>query len=385
MRDVAIIGIGQTKVGEHWETGLRHLGLEALQAAMLDAGVDRFDALYVGNMLSGELSMQENLGALIADFAGMRGVEAVKVEAAGASGAAALRMGYGAVAGGLATVALVLGLEKMSDASTAEVVRAQALGIDADHEAAHGLSLVAVNALLMQRYMHEYGYSKDDFAPFPVNAHANGINNPYAQFHVKLTPEAYSRASMIADPINVFDSTAVCDGAAALVLVPAELAKQLSQNPVRVAASAMATDAVAVHDRRDPLLLEAVANSTANAYAQAGVSAEDIDLFELHDAFSIMAALSLEAAGLAERGKGVAVALSGEIGIDGRVPISTLGGLKARGNPIGATGVYQVVEVIQHLRGQAGDSQVQNARLGLAQSIGGTGATAVTHILERMD
>jgi acetyl-CoA C-acetyltransferase len=385
MKDVAIIGIGQTKVGEHWEIGIRHLGLEALQGAMLDAGVDRFDSLYVGNMLSGELSMQENLGALIADFAGARGVEAVKVEAAGASGAAALRMGYGAVAGGLATVALVLGLEKMTDATAAQAVRAQAMGIDADHEAAHGLSLVAVNALLMRRYMHEYGYNKADFAPFPVNAHANGMHNPFAQFHVKLTPEAYARATMVADPINVFDSSAVCDGAAALVLVPAELAKQLHQKPVKIAASAMATDSVAVHDRRDPLLLEAVAKSAADAYAQSGLTPKDIDLFELHDASSILATLSLEATGLADRGKGVAVALDGEIGIGGRVPISTLGGLKARGNPIGATGVYQVVEIVQQLRGQAGESQVQDARLGLAQSIGGSGATAVTHILERMD
>ena len=385
MRDVAIIGIGQTKVSEHWGKGLRQLGLEALQGAMLDAGVDRVDALYVGNMLSGELSLQENLGALIADFAGMRGIEAIKVEAACASGAAALRMGYGAVAGGLATVALVLGLEKMTDASAAEAIAAQAMGIDADHEAAHGLSLAAASALLMRRYMHEYGYSKDDVAPFPVNAHATAMDNPCAQFHVKLTPESYSRAGMIADPINVFDSAAVCDGAAALVLVPAELAKQFNQTPVKVAASAMATDAVAIHDRRDPLVLEAVARSAADAYAQAGVSPEDIDLFELHDAFSILAALSLEAAGLAERGKGVATALDGEIGTAGQVPISTMGGLKARGNPIGATGVYQAVEIVQQLRGQAGASQVQDARMGLAQNIGGTGATAVTHILERMD
>jgi acetyl-CoA C-acetyltransferase len=211
------------------------------------------------------------------------------------------------------------------------------------------------------------------------------MHNPFAQFQIKLTPEAYSRAGLIADPINVFDSSAVCDGAAALVLVPAELAKQLHQNPVKIAASAMATDSVAVHDRRDPLLLEAVAKSAADAYAQSGLSPEEIDLFELHDAFSILAALSLEATGLAERGKGVAVAMDGEIEINGKVPISTLGGLKARGNPIGATGVYQAVEVVQQLRGQAGECQVQDARLGLVQSIGGSGATAVTHILERMN
>jgi acetyl-CoA C-acetyltransferase len=385
MRDVAIIGIGQTKVGEHWDIGLRHLALEALQAAMTDAGVGRVDTLYVGNMLSGELTGQEHLGALVADFAGLRGIEAFKIEAACGSGAAALRMGYVSVAGGMADVALVVGVEKMTDTLGNETTSALAMAADADYEASHGLSFVSINALLMRRYMHEFGYDKEDFAPFAVNAHANAMGNPNAMFHVPVNAERYGRARMISDPINLMDSSPIGDGAAAVVIAPAEWADSFDGTPVRILASAVGTDALAVHDRRDPMVLDGAIISSQKAYEQAGIAPEDVDLFELHDAFSIMAALSLEAAGFAGRGQGVRLALDGEITPEGRVPIATMGGLKARGHPVGATGVYQVAEVVQQLRGQAGDAQLPNARVGMAQNIGGSGATVVTHILERMD
>ena len=384
MRDVAIIGVGQTKVGEHWDTSLRHLALEPLQAAMADAGVTRADALYVGNMLSGELTGQEHLGALVADFAGLRGIETFKIEAACGSGAAALRVGYVAIAGGLADIVIVVGVEKMTDTLGPDTTTALAMAADGDYEAAQGVSFVAINALLMRRYMHEYGYSHQDFAPFAVNAHRNGINNPYAMFRFPVKAERFTRAKMICYPINLLDCSAICDGAAAVVLAPADTARALSAAPIRIAASAVGTDTLAVHDRRDPLVLDGAIISTRRAYEQAGIGPEDINLFELHDAFSIMAALSLEAAGFADKGQGLQLALDGEINIEGRVPVATMGGLKARGHPVGATGIYQIVEVVQQLRGLAGDNQVKNARLGMAQNIGGSGATVVTHILERM-
>jgi acetyl-CoA C-acetyltransferase len=385
MRDVAIIGVGQTNVGEHWDVSLRHLALEPLQAAMADAGVTQADALYVGNMLSGELTGQEHLGALVADFAGLRGTEAFKIEAACAAGAAALRMGTVAVAGGAANIVVVVGVEKMTDTLSPDTTAALAMAADGDYEAAQGVSFVAINALLMRRYMHQYGYSHQDFAPFAVNAHRNGMNNPRAMFRFPVTADRFGRAKMICDPINLLDSSPVCDGSAAVVLAPADAARTLSAAPVRIAASAVGTDALAVHDRRNPLVLDGAVLSTRRAYEQAGVGPQDIDLFELHDAFSVMAALSLEAAGFAGQGRGLRLALDGEIGIQGRVPIATMGGLKARGHPVGATGLYQVVEVVQQLRGLAGDNQVPDARLGLAQNVGGSGATVVTHILERMD
>ena len=385
MRKVSIVGFGQIKVGEHWEKSLRHLACDAVLAAMQHAGTERADVLYVGNMLSGALTGQEHLGALVADFVGLRGIEAIKVEAACAAGAAAVRQALIAVASGLAEIAIAVGVEKMTDEVGSSVASGLAMAADADYETAQGLSFVAINALLMRRYMHEFGYQREDFAPFTVNAHANAVNNPYAMFQRPISAEAFARAAMIASPISLLDSSPVCDGAAAVIIAPSKQARAFTEKPVRIAASATATDSVALHDRRDPLFLQAAHDSAYKAYLQAGIRPEDIALFELHDAFTVMAALSLEATGFAERGKGVALALDGEIGLDGRIPIATMGGLKARGHPVGATGVYQIVEVAQQLRGEAGANQVPDARWGMAQNIGGSGATIITHILEASD
>ena len=385
MRDVSIIGIGQAKVGEHWGKSLRDLAVESLWAAMADAGVEEADALYVGNMLGGQFVGQEHLGTLIADFAGLRGAEAFRVEAACCSGAAALRQGYLAVASGLHDIVAVNGVEKMTDALGCVTAAGLALAADGDYEASQGISLVAIHALLMRRYMHEHGAITADFAGFAVNAHRNAVGNPYAMFRRPISTDAFEKARMIADPINLLDSAPVADGSATLVLCPTERAQEFNEQPIRVAASAVATDSIALHDRRDPLFLESAYLSAQRAYQQAGVSPDDIDVFELHDAFTIMSALSLEACGFAERGEGYKLGQNGNITIEGPIPICTLGGLKARGNPVGATGVYQVVEVVEQLRGQAGPNQVQSPRLGMAQNIGGSGATAITHILEAMN
>jgi len=385
MREVSIIGIGQTPVAEHWDRSLRHLAGDAILAAIEDAGIEPavIDALYVGNMLSGLLTGQEHLGALIADFVGLRGIEAVKVEAACGSGAAALRLGYAAVAGGLHDFVVVCGVEKMTDTVNAETTTGLVMAADADYESIHGLTFVSINALLMRRYIYEYGVKHQDFAPFTVNAHQNGVGNPNAMFRRPVTAEQFTRARMIADPINLLDSSGIGDGAAAVVICPTHVAREYRNGKVvRIKASSMATDAVAVHDRPDPLWLSAAEASAFKAYQQAGVGPRDIDLFEVHDAFTIMSALSLEAAGFAERGKGVWLAQNGDITRQGRIPICTMGGLKARGHPVGATGIYQVVEVTQQLRGEAADNQLAHARLGMAQNIGGSGATVITHILE---
>jgi acetyl-CoA C-acetyltransferase len=386
MRDVSIIGIGQTQVDEHWDRSLRHLAGDAVLMAMADAGIESADALYVGNMLSGLLTGQEHLGALIADFVGLRGIEAVKVEAACGSGAAALRMAYGAVAGGLHDFAIVCGVEKMTDTVNAETTTGLVMAADADYESIHGLTFVSINALLMRRYMFEHGVKHEDFAEFTVNAHRNSAGNPNAMFRNKITAEQFARARMIADPINLLDSSGIGDGAAAVVICPTSMAREhCNGTAVKIRASSMATDAVAVHDRADPLWLGAVEASAYKAYQQAGVGPREIDLFEVHDAFTIMSALSLEASGFAERGKGAWLAKAGEITREGRIPICTMGGLKARGHPVGATGIYQVVEISQQLRGEAGPNQLSNARLGMAQNIGGSGATVITHILEAQD
>jgi acetyl-CoA C-acetyltransferase len=281
--------------------------------------------------------------------------------------------------------ALVVGVEKMTDTKPNETTAALATAADADFEAAHGLSFVALNALVMQRYMHEYGWSHADFAPFSIIAHKNAIHNPFARLPFAITAEDYRKARMVADPINLLDASPIGDGAAALVLVPAErlsIGGELNRKVITIAGSAAATDTIAIHDRRDPLWLSAAAASAQKAYRQAGIGPQDVDFFEVHDAFSIMSALSLEACGFADRGQSPRLGLEGEIAIGGKIPIATRGGLKARGHPVGATGIYQLVEVVQQLRGEAGATQVDRARIGMAQNIGGSGATIVTHILQ---
>ena len=380
MRPVAVLSIGQTKIDEHWDKSLRELAGEAAFAALAEAGMKHADALYVGNMLSPLIDGQNQLGTFIADWVGMWGSEAAKIEAACGSGAAAFRAGLMAVASGDVESALVVGVEKMTDKAGHDVTSALATAADADYEVEQGVSFVGLNALVMRRYMHEYGWKHADFAPFSINAHENAMHNPFARLHQKITVEQFEKSSMVATPINLLDASPIGDGAAAAILVPAE---KISGRKILVAGSASATDTIAVHSRREPLFLSAAYNSAKQAYAQAGITTDDVDVFELHDAFSIMAALSLEACGFAERGQGPRLGLDGEIRPEGRVPVCTRGGLKARGHPVGATGMYQIVEVVQQLRGECGQTQVANARIGMAQNIGGSGATILTHLLKQ--
>ncbi len=382
MQKAAILGIGQTAIEEQWEKSLREIGGEAAFAALQDAGLEQVDSLFVGNMLSPLISGQTQLGAFFSDWIGLRHQEAVKIEAACGSGAAAFRAGLMAVASGEIESALVLGVEKMSDKAGHDVTAALATAADADYEVEQGVSFVGLNALVMKRYMHEFGWKHADFAAFSINAHANAVHNPYARLHEKITVERFEKSTMVATPINILDASPTGDGAAAVVIVPAEKVRSLQGRPrVVVAGSASDTDSIAVHSRRDPLFLAAAHQSARQCYEMAGLTAQDIDVFELHDAFTIMTALSLEACGFAERGQGVCLGLDNEIGPKGRIPICTRGGLKARGHPVGATGMYQIVELVQQLRGECGETQVDGARIGMAQNIGGSGATILTHIL----
>jgi acetyl-CoA C-acetyltransferase len=383
MREVAVIGIGQTKIDEHWDLSLRALAGEAVLTALKEAQRESADALYIGNMMSSTANHQQHLGAYIADWVGMHQAEAYRIESACSSGAAAFRTGVMAVASGEVDSAVVVGVEKMTDSPGSEITAALATAADADWEVDQGVSFVALNALIMRRYMLEYGWRHQDFAQFSINAHANAKNNPYARFHEVITLESYEKGAMIADPINVMDASPMGDGAAAVLLVPIEAVNKNSHPKIIVAGSASATDTIAAHERRDPIWLKAAEHSVKKAYAQAGIRPSDIDIFEYHDAFTIMCALSLEACGFCERGKGPRLALDNDISINGRIPVATMGGLKARGHPVGATGMYQLVEIVQQLRGEAGQNQVPGAKFGLAQNIGGSGSNIVTHVLRR--
>ena len=382
MRDVAIIGVGQIPVGEHWESSLRMLATDAILDAQNDAGIKHIDALYVGNAYGAAYSSQQHLGALVADHAGLSGIEAYTIEAADASGAAALRTGYLAVASGAVETALVVGVEKSTDTVGSARVEARNVSLDADYEAPQGATLTALAALLMRRYMYEYGLDLDAFEGFSINAHANGGKNEFAMFRNSIKPGRFAKTPMVADPVNLFDSAPDADGAAAVILTSLERAADLVPQPVRITASTAATDTLTLHDRADLLFLKAAALSANKAIQQAKVRLGDINLFELHDAFTVLSALTLEAIGFAERGGGWKLAQDNIIGLNGSLPISTFGGLKARGNPAGATGIYQAVEACLQLRGKAGANQVPNAKTTMIQNLGGLGSTAITHILQ---
>ncbi len=385
MTEVVIAGVGQVPVGEHWEISLRSLAARAILAARHEAGGLAPQAMFIGNMLATTLSHQANLGALLTDNTGLRGIEGTTVEAAGASGGAALRMGYLAVASGMVETALVVGVEKFTDMVGPEVEAAIAQTTDSDYEAMHGVTPTTQAALLMQRYLGDYGVIHQAFAGFSVTAHANAVANPNAMYRKAISAEAYEKAEMVSEPLNLFDVASYADGAAALLLTGLEQVPAGFDHPlVRISGSSIVTDTLALHDRQDLLAWYAAGFSVERACRQAGILPTDVDLFEYYDAYSIYAALSLEAAGFARRGQGWQMALDGGISLSGKVPAATMGGLKGRGNPGGATGVYQAVEAVLQLRGEAGKNQVPEARLALVQCLGGPASTAVTHVLERV-
>lgn len=383
MTEVVIAGIGQTEVGEHWDIGLRDLAFAAIQDAVKDSGGLKPQSLFVGNMLAPNLSNQAHLGVLIADFAGLPGIEAVTIEAAGASGGAALRQGYLAVASGFVDVALVVGVEKFTDKVGAGVESALLTTGDAEFEGIQGMTPAAQAALLMKRYIHEHNVPEHGFAGFALTAHANGVANPNAMFRKAIKPETYARAETVSEPLNMFDMAPNADGAAALVLTRRELLPSELKNPlVEISGSASSSDTLALHDRKDMLFFDTAHLSAGKAMKQAGLTLNDINFFEYHDTFSIFAALQLEAVGFTVKGKGWKLAADGEIGLTGSIPCATMGGMKARGFAGGAAGVYQAVDAVIQLRGQAEANQIPNAKTALIQSLGGPASTAVSHILQ---
>ncbi len=379
--DVVVAGVGMTPVREYWDISLRELALRSITEARQAAPTLRPEALFVANMLAPALSSQTHLGALIADFAGLRGIEAVTIEAAGASGGAAIRQAFLALKSGCVQSVLVVGIEKVTDKVGGFVDAALATGTDADYEAIQGITLTTQAAMLMRRYLHEHNAPDDALSGFSINAHTNAVTNPNAMFRRAIGLEQYQNAPMISPPVNMFDAAPLADGAASILLTRRELLSNNSQQPrIRIAASTLTTSALAVHDRPDPLSLRAAKQCVENALNMAGIGLEQIDFFELHDQFSILAALSLEAAGFAERGKGWEMAQNGDIQLQGKIPISTFGGSKARGDIGGATGVFQAIEVVRQLQAEAQENQVTNAQIGMSQCLGGMGSTVATHI-----
>lgn len=386
MRDVAVIGVGMTKFGELWDKSLRDLTAEAGLKAIQDAGISSkdIDALYGGNMSSGLFVNQEHTAALIAEAVGLteKHIPATRVEDACASGGVALRQGYISVASGVHDIVVVGGAEKMTDVSPNMATDALATAGDQEWEAFFGMTFPGLYAMIARRHMHEYGTTKEQLGMVAVKNHHNGSMNPYAHFQKEITLEQALNSTMIAEPLGLFDCSPISDGAAALILCPLERAKEFTDNPVKIIASAQASDTLALHARRDICTMDATVTAAKNAYKQANKKPEDIDVAEVHDCFTINEILAVEDLGFAKKGEGGKATEEGLTRLDGKIPVNPSGGLKAKGHPVGATGVAQAVEIVTQLRGEAGKRQVKNANIGMTHNIGGSGATCVIHIFE---
>ena len=383
MRDVAIIVVAQTKFGELWDTSFRQLIADAGLGAIKDSGISGEDigAMYVGNMSSGLFVNQEHIASLISDHMGLNPVPCTRVEAACASGSLALRQGIITVASGYHDIVIAAGVEKMTD--VVDATPAIATASDQEWEAQQGATFPSLYAMIAKRHMYEYGTTREQLAQFSVVNHKNAKNNPNAQFPFEISVDKVINSTMVADPLTLLDCSPVSDGAAAVVMVPAEDAKKYTDTPIYVRASAQASGTIALHNRKDLTTIDSTKVASRKAYEMAGVTTKDIDLAEVHDCFSINGLLAVEDLGFAEKGKGGIAIEEGQTEIDGDFPINPSGGLKARGHPLGATGIAQAAEVVWQLRGDAGKRQVDGAEIGMTHNIGGTGGTAAVHIFGR--
>jgi len=386
MRDVSIIGIGITKFGELWEKSLRQLGLETGLSAINDAGITStdIDALYIGNMAAGSTLQQEHVSALMADYCGLTNnhVPATRVEAASASGGLALRQAYMAIAGGFIDIAVVGGAEKMTDVSDSESSYTVSMGSDEQWESKAGATFASLHAMIAQSHIDEYGTTREEMSAVSSKNHYHASMNPMAQFPFKLSPEAVSNSGIVSSPLRMLDCAPNSDGAAAVVLCASDKSSKYTKKAIKIIGSGQASDTLSLHHRKYLNRMPAIGIAAKRAFESCNKKPSDLDLIEVHDNFTISEIIALEEIGIFKRGEAGAKILEGETKIGGKIPVNTSGGLKARGHAPGATGIAQVVEIVQQLRGEAGDRQVKNAKIGMVENHGGTAATAVVHILE---
>ncbi len=380
MREVAVIGVGMTRFGELWGMSLRDLFVEAALKAMKSAGVDTLDSIYVGNMSAGQFVGQEHLGPLMADHLGVAGVPATRVESACASGGMALRSAFLEVASGMSDLVLASGVEKMNDG--ADVTGVLATASDQEEEVYYGVTFPGLYAMIARAHMGKYCTTEEDLSWVSVKAHRNGAKNPHAQFRRPVTVEEVMASSIVAEPLRLLHCSPVTDGGAAVLLCPLDRAQEFTDRPVKILASGAATSTLSLANRPDPADLDVVELSGKRAYDMAGLSPNDIDVAEVHDCFAIAEICCYEALGFVEKGAGKDAAREGITDLGGKIPVNVSGGLKSKGHPVGATGIAQAVTIVEQLRGEGGEVQVKGANIGLAQNMGGSGASSVVHIFQ---
>ena len=380
MREVAVVGTGMTQFGELWDKSIKDIFVEAALKAIDSAGVDHIDSMYVGAMSSGLFVGQEHLGAVMADYLGMAPVPATRVESACASGGMSFRQAYLDVASGNSDIVLAGGVEKMNDG--ADVTAALATAADQEYEVYNGVTFPGLYAMIANAHMHEYKTTRKQLAAVAVKNHANGFNNPNAQFRSKITIDQVLNSTLVADPLRLLDCSPVTDGGAAVILCSMDIAKKLKKPYVKVVTSTQASDTIALYDRASLTSLKSVAQAAQKAYKQSGLKPSDINFAEVHDCFTIAEIVVFEELGFCEKGCGGPAAEEGMTALEGKIPINTSGGLKSKGHPVGATGIAQIIEVYEQLTNSAGKRQVKNAHIGLAQNMGGSGASCTINILE---
>ncbi len=387
MRDVAVIGVGMTKFGELWDVSFRQMMAEAGARAIEDAGVDgkQIGAMYVGNMSSGQFISQEHISSIIADHAGLVPIPSTRVEGACASGGLALRQAVIAVASGIHDIVVAGGIEKMTDVLTGQATGALATAADQEWEVFVGATFPGLYALMARRHMYEFGTTEEQMAMVAVKNHHNACFNACAQYKTEITVEDVLKSPPITLPLKLLDCSPITDGAACVILAPAEKARKFTDTPIVVAGTGQASDTISLHSRPSLTSLRATTEATRTACKMAGVKLDDIDLAEVHDCFTIAEIMAIEDLGFCKKGDGGKVTEQGETAIGGRTPVNTSGGLKGKGHPVGATGIAQAVEIVQQLRGEAGKRQVDGAEVGLTHNVGGSGGTAVVHVLRRGD
>jgi acetyl-CoA C-acetyltransferase len=383
VRKVAVIGIGLTKFGEHWNMGLKELAVEAGIRAVEDAGItgQNLQMVVGGNMSGGLFSGQEHGAGLLADYLGINPIPAIRTEGACCSGGLAVRVGYLAVASGMYDFVAVGGVEKMTDVYGPQAATALSGAMDYETEAYFGVTFPGIYAMIAKRHMHDFGTTRRQLSLVAVKNHANAMHNPFAQYHNIITAEDVEKSALVADPLRLLDCSPLTDGAATIILAPADVAKKYTDTPIYIKASAQASDTLSLFQRRSITTLDATVHAAREAYRQSGITPQKVDFAEVHDCFTIAEICAYEDLGFIKKGSGGKLIESGQTAHDGRIPVNTSGGLKAKGHPVGATGVAQIAELVAQLRGEAGKRQVKNAHVGLAHNVGGSGATVTVHIL----
>jgi acetyl-CoA acetyltransferase len=380
---VYVTSVGFTKIADHWESSLLDLAVEAGRKALAGPPKLKPQQIFVGNMFSSAAASQEHLGALVANGLGLQGTPAVKIESACSSGGSAFNVAYSMVKAGAIDSALVVGVEKMRDMEGESVSRALCMAESAEWTQFVGATFAALNALVARYYVEQMNVSRDELSSIPVVDHANCVTSEHAQFRKAITADVVARSAMIADPLRLFDCAPTGDGAAALLLVNDKTAAGQKRKLVEVLGGSIRTAEFSVYQRKDMLRFGATEEAFKKATEEAGIGPKKIGFAEIHDAFSVTGALSLEAMGFSKRGQGAKDAATGKYNLNSDLSINTFGGLKARGHPVGATGVYEICETFLQLTDQAGKNQVKNADYGVTQNVGGVDTTSTVHVFGR--